>query len=120
MSTDEFISDAIAAGQKNGMNALDAEQRLVWLISEAEVLCDMEGIDAFLDRYSLEWLPDSAAAFDAVGAHEIAMCLHTIQAGSAVNDQLLDRLGNLITSRAGYDYDAICRVVEQRHSARDQ
>jgi hypothetical protein len=51
MNPDAFIGTAIEVASRNGIGALDANQRLVYLISEAEVLCDMEGIDAFLGRY---------------------------------------------------------------------
>jgi hypothetical protein len=42
------------------------------LISEAEVFCDIEGIDAFLDRYFRRWMEETEAAFAELGAAEIA------------------------------------------------
>ena len=47
----EFINTAIETGSRNGIGALDADQRFVYIVSEAEVYCDMEGISGFLDRY---------------------------------------------------------------------
>jgi hypothetical protein len=89
-----------------GIGALDADQRLVYLISEPEVLCDMEGIDAFLGRYFPKWMEEASAAFAEVGATGIAVAL------------LRDRANNLITSRAGYNYEAIRQAVERRLAKR--
>jgi hypothetical protein len=47
---DAFINAAIEAGVRNGVEALDANERLIFLISEAEAHCDEDGIDSFLDR----------------------------------------------------------------------
>ena len=93
---------------------LDAEQKLVFLISEAEVLCDMEGIDSFLDRYAPRWVPE-AAAFEAVGAAEIAAELRAAPFDALfTGDPRLDRVNELITGRVEYAYEAIRRVVEGR------
>lgn len=119
MSPDEFISEAIDLGSRNGVTSLDPEQRMVFLISEAEVDCDINGIDTFLSRYSPTWLPETAAAFDAIGAVDIAAGLRAIGPETQHNGPLLDRLNELITSRAGYDYEAIRRVVEARRATHD-
>jgi hypothetical protein len=116
MTPEEFINEAIATGQRHGMAALDADQRFVYLIAEAECLCDMEGIDSFLDRYAPSWLAETAAAFEAVGAAEIATELRAVPLDVAVGDRRLDRLNELITERAGYDYEAIRRAVAERRT----
>lgn len=85
--------------------ALEPNQRLVFLISEAEVLCDMEGIDSFLDRYAAEWLGESADAFAAVGATEIAAGLRAI-ARTGADALVVGQTNTLIAQRVGYDYDA--------------
>ena len=72
---DAFINAAIEAGFRNGVEALDANERLIFLISEAEVHCDKDGIDSFLDRYCPNWMQETARAFAAVGAVEIAAAL---------------------------------------------
>ena len=95
---DAFISAAIETGARDGVEALDADQRLVFLISEAEVLCDKDGIDTFLDHYRPRWLADTAAAFAAVGATEIAAALGAITLDAQPDDPLLDRANELITS----------------------
>jgi hypothetical protein len=120
---DAFINTAIEQGSRGrlegpGVGALDADQRLVFLISEAEVLCDMEGIDSFLDRYFPQWMEETAAAFAEVGAAEIAVTLRAIDADTIRDDPLLDRANDLITSRTGYDYEAICQAVERRIAKR--
>lgn len=116
---DAFINTAIEAGSRDGIDALDPDQRLIYLISEAEVLCDMEGIDSFLDRYFPKWIEETAAAFAEVGAAEVAVGLRPMTADTMRGDDpLLDRVNNLITDRAGYDYETIRRAVEQRLAKR--
>jgi hypothetical protein len=110
---DAFINAAIEVGSRGGIGALDADQRLVYLISEAEVLCDMEGIDSFLDCYFPQWMEETAAAFAEVGAAEIAVALRAIDADTIRDDPLLDRANDLITSRTGYDYEAIRQAIER-------
>jgi hypothetical protein len=112
------METAIAVGARDGIEALDADQRLVYLISEAEVLCDIDGIDAFIDHYFPQWMEETAAAFAEVGAADIAAGLRAITADTARDDPLLDRVNELITRRAGYDYEAIRQVVEQRLAGR--
>lgn len=75
---DAFINTAIDAGAGDGIEALDHDQRLVYLISEAEVYCDMNGIPSFLDRYFPQWMEETAAAFSEVGAADIAAGLRAI------------------------------------------
>jgi hypothetical protein len=117
MTADEFISEAIAAGEFGDLSALDADQRLVYLISEAECFCDLEGIDSFIARYAPTWIAETAAAFEAVGAADIAAEFRTVPLDADVGDFRLNRLNDLITRRAGYDYEAIRRVVEARHAS---
>lgn len=114
MTPDEFINGAIAAGERNGIGALDPLQRLVYLIAEAECLSDMSGIDPFLERYGAEWLGEATAAFEVIGAIEIAAELRSVPANIGAGDPRLDRLNRLITTRAGYDYESIRRVVSER------
>jgi hypothetical protein len=120
MSPDAFIERAIDAGSRDGVAAISADQRFVFLISEAEVLCDMEGIDTFLNQYGRDWLPESADAFEAVGATEIAAGLRSIGADTPRDDPILDRVNHLIGRRAGYDYEAIRREVESRLASTTQ
>jgi hypothetical protein len=116
VTTDEFISEAIAAGHRNELSALERGQRLVYLISEAECYCDMEGIDSFFARYAPTWITETAEAFEAVGAVEIATEFRSVPLDAPVGDLRLNRLNDLITRRAGYGYEAIRRVVESRRA----
>jgi len=118
MTPEDFIDQAIAAGQRDGVAALDPDQRLVYLIAEAECLCDMEGVDSFLDRYAPDWIAEAAAAFEAVGAADIALELRAAPLNAPVDDPRLDRLNELIVGRVGYDYEAMRRVVEERRRTR--
>ena len=65
------IAEAAEAGRLNGMDGLNNWQCTVFLIAEAELLCDM-GAD-FADDYAAEFLADGfAATFRNIGAVEIA------------------------------------------------
>src|SRR3954468_21349521 len=74
MSGAEFIHSALKTGGERGLSGLSGAARKVWLISEAEVLSEMEGIGAFLDA-DAKSLPEAADAFASIGAREIAECL---------------------------------------------
>lgn len=115
---DEFIRGAIEAGARDGVEALDPDQRLVFLISEAEMMCDGDGIDSFLDRYRPLWMAETTTAFAAIGATQIAEALGAITLDTSPDDPLLDRANELISERAGYDYEAIRRVIEGRLAGR--
>lgn len=115
MTPEAFIDAAIAAGGRDGVAALDPDQRLVYLISEAECLCDSEGIDSFLRRYAPQWLGEAAAAFEAFGAAGIAAELRAAPLDALfTGDPRLDRLNALLTERAGYGYESIRAVVADR------
>jgi hypothetical protein len=111
---DEFIDKAIQTGSRNGIEALDADQRFVYLVSEAEVYCDMQGINGFLDRYSPRWIEETAAAFAELGASEIATTFRRIAANTTWDDQLLEHITTLIARRSGYNYDTIRRAIKTR------
>jgi hypothetical protein len=115
MTSDDFITEAIDCGQRNGVASLHPDQRMVFLIAEAEADCDMNGVDTFLSRYAPDWIPEAAAAFDAVGATEIAKEIRVAPLDSLfTGDPRLDRLNELIVGRVGYNYEAIHRAVEDR------
>jgi hypothetical protein len=106
------IESILKRGTEGGVEALAPLERKVWLISEAEVLCDMEGIDSFLDRY-ITLLPETVIAFAEVGATEIAESLQ------AIHDELptrraglLNHANALVSARSGYDHDAVARLVK--------
>ena len=115
MTSDEFINHAIVCGERNGLNSLDRDQRLVYLIALAEADCDINGIDTFLDRYAADWIAEAADAFETVGASEIANEMRIAPLDALfTGDPRLTRLNDLISDRVGYNYDAIKRVVEER------
>jgi len=104
MELDGFIEAAISEGSRNGVGALSLEKRAVFLISEAEILCDMEGIDTFLHQYAPVWIEETVAAFKRIGATDIAKGFEEIGSVEAPSEQLLDRVNKLVTSRVGYEY----------------
>ena len=111
MPSVDSIDLILKRGAEGGIDSLSRSERKVWLISEAEVLCDMEGIDSFLDRYE-SLLPETADAFAEAGATQIADSLRAIHAQLPSRlDELLDRASALVTARTGYDYDSVARLV---------
>lgn len=111
MASEDTIDSILKRGAACGLDSLAPVERKVFLISEAEVLCDMEGIDSFLDRYADSVL-EAADGFAAAGATQIAESLRAIHAQlPARSDELLNRANSLITTRTGCDYDSIARFV---------
>jgi hypothetical protein len=62
MNIEGFIDEVIKLGSQSGLSALNPIQRKVFLISEAEVSCDINGIDSFIDRYESSILLEAAEA----------------------------------------------------------
>jgi len=113
MNAEQIINRAINRGQTEGLSSLSSAERVVFLISEAEVHCDMDGIDSLLDQYPRETLADCARAFRAVGASDIADTSSAIvTAWPNRPDELLCQVNELITGRCRYDYEAIAQWIE--------
>src|SRR5512147_10279 len=113
--SEAFISEAIERGSAEGLSASTGPARTVFLISEAEVLCDMEGIDSFVDRYGPSGVAELAVAYAAIGAEWIASLLREIASSlPRSSDVLLSRANEQITSRLGYGYEDIVRAVRAR------
>jgi hypothetical protein len=118
MTADEFIKDAIDRGASVPLADLSPIERFVFLISEAEVYCDMEGIDSLLDRYSAAELGEYARAFAEVGASAIAAGLAAVVSGlPGCDEKMLDHVNRLITDREGYGYEGIRDAVARRLSS---
>lgn len=115
MTADEFINAAIDKGQTAGLASLGPDERLVFLVSEAEVYCEVEGIDSLLDRYSSTDLQECVSAFAEIGATEIADALRSVISGLPTRDEsALSKADSLIKDRTGYDYEAIQAAVGRR------
>ena len=115
MNADEFINAAIDKGQSIGLASLDADERSVFLISEAEVSCDMNGIDTLLNSYARADIAECARAFAEIGACEIAAALEQVASALPAREEAaLSRVDTLIKDRVGYDYDAIRRAIDRR------
>lgn len=114
MDTNEFIRDAIQRGMRDGIDMLDEASRLVFLTSEAEVYCDKDGIDSFIDRYGKAGLQLAADAFEAVGGEAIAAGLRDIaRALPKAPEFLLSGVNHLITEQAGYEYEGIAAAIQR-------
>jgi hypothetical protein len=112
MEYERFIDEAIKLGMQSGLDVLSPLQRRIFLISEAEVSCDMDGIDSFVDSHEPAVLLEASEAFSAVGASAIVAGLKDIaQASPSADEGLLDRVNKLIRNRSGYNTDSIERYV---------
>jgi hypothetical protein len=115
VTADDFINAAIDKGQSGGLASLGPDERLVFLVSEAEIYCDMEGIDSLLDRYSPRDLEECVSAFAEIGAAEVADALRAVVSVLPEREEsALSRADTLIKNRAGYDYDAIRAAIGRR------
>ena len=93
------------------MDGLNNWQRTVFLIAEAELLCDM-GAD-FADDYAAEFLADGfAVAFRNIGAVEITDLFVDLAAdmGNSENEQAL---AAAVSNRLGYDYRTVADYVSR-------
>lgn len=99
------LGAAPARAERDGLGALDARDRALVLVSEAEVLTDREGVDAFVRRYLPGWGDEVATAFAALGAHRIAAAVEAVLHGGPTGD-----LGVLLADRSGYSADDVARV----------
>ena len=111
MEASQFIDLALARGSAEGIARLSAAEQIPFLISEAELYCDKDGIDALLHRYGAESLPAFSRAFMAAGATKIARALLAL-AREPSSEALLSATNVLITSREGYSWESICTAVE--------
>lgn len=115
MTPKQFIENAIDQGSRESLQTLNELQKLVFLISEAEVCCDMEGIDSFLDQYDMDEILLTYEAFRSVGALEIAEGLKKLSVLLPTRDEdQLSYINQLITDRVGYDYEAIESTIVAR------
>jgi hypothetical protein len=120
VTNDEFVAHAIQRGASEGLGALSSAERVAFLISEAEAYCDMEGIDSFIDRYRPN-LREAASAFEAAGAEAIARSLRQIDGEMPTpSEQLLNAANEMITTRAGYDYESIAKAVVRLRAQLDR
>ena len=113
MDADTFIAAAIAAGETSGLGALGSLQQIVFAVSEAEVTCDIDGMDNLIHRYGAGSLPLFGRAYAEIGAAEIAEALREL-AMSPVSAPLVSRANSLISNRTGYDYETIRTYVAAR------
>lgn len=112
MTVNKFIEEVIKKGNECGITSLNDIERMVFLISEAEIICDMEGIDSFLKNYDDERIEECAIAFETIGAKEISDIFKEISTNKNINDVLLNRLNELIINRIGYNYESIYNIME--------
>ena len=86
MTSNDFINKAIDLGQRNGVGSLDLDQRMVFLIAEAQADSDMNGIDTFLSRYTPHWISEAAAAFFLPIFHHMRLPLGLSSALSGIKE----------------------------------
>ncbi len=111
-AADAFIAAAVRRGRAEGPAALSAVERTLFLIAAAEADCDMEGVDALLDRFRPPAVRAMADAFTAVGAVAIGRALTAVAARlPARPEKLLDAADELIKARDGYDDQSLREYV---------
>lgn len=114
MTPESFISQAIEQGFELGLDSLEPVARTVFAISEAEVTCDINGIDGLFDRHGLASAATFSAAYRAIGAVEIGAAFElAILVGDPPPEELLARLNGMISERRGYSYQDIVKYVER-------
>lgn len=114
-SADDVIDAAIAAGQRDGIDSLDELGRWIYFISEAEVLCDKDGVDSFIDRYGPSGLFELSIAYRHLGAEALADAAREVaRTLPAASEDALDRLNELVRDRRAYDHEAIRAAVERQ------
>lgn len=109
---DAFIDDAIHRGQTGGISSLSGVARWIYLISEAEVRCDKDGIDSFVDAHGEEGIAQLATAYAAIGAASIASSLmNLLRQMPNPSDAALNDASARITERDGYSYEDLVKAV---------
>jgi hypothetical protein len=108
MNPSDWIKAAIRCGELRGVGLLSPPERVVYLISEAEVYCDKDGIDSLIHRYGADFMRHFSNAFLEVGASETSSALIAIaDAAQPIQEDILERANRLITERRGYTYESI-------------
>ena len=113
MDPDTAIREAVALGEQHGLVSLAGIQKLVFAISEAEIYCDMDGIDGLIHRYGAPAMRTFAEAFEAIGATEIASALLALTKDGPIPEALLARVNVLITGRRGYAHEDLQALVSR-------
>lgn len=114
MSVDAFIADAIDRGAKHGLSSLAPLAQVVFAVTEAEVYCDMEGIDSLFEKYGYSSSALFADAFRAIGASKVGAAFFDVaQSDPPISELLLDELNDLVRERCGYGYENISSYVQK-------
>jgi hypothetical protein len=88
----------------------DKLETLIFIVSEAEVCCDKDGVDSIVRPHRVPGLEQLAHAYRTIGADVLASaCGAVLSAMPSPSDALLDRLNNMVCERLGYDYDSLRR-----------
>lgn len=108
MDFDTTINKIIDKGESFGLDGMIAYERIIYLISEAEVYCDMEGIDSFVDHYKEDGIKELIEGYRKIGANELSETFsNLINAEAHEKGEILDELNEMITSRKGYNSGSI-------------
>lgn len=116
MTADEVIDAAIAHGEKVGLDGLTGLERSLFLISEVEAECAINGIESFAERRGRAGLLEAAHAFRLIGADELADAL--VACAERPDDSFgqFERVNTCVNDHVGWDYDAIRRMVARQVS----
>jgi len=112
MKIDKYIEEAVTVGDKNGIESLSELQKNIYIIAEAEISCDMDGIDSFIEKYNKKGVLEASVAYSLIGAIDIAKGLKEIaKALPNPSETVLERTNSFITERYNYSYESIKNYV---------
>ena len=114
MNLKSFIETAISKGEDGELKSLSPLERKVFLISEAEVSCDMgSGFEHIFRRHGKEGAKECSEAFELIGATRISKAIDRIEYDhDGTPSESEDEACRLISEREDYDYDSILTWVE--------
>ena len=111
MDIESYIQNAIEIAASKGLESLDPCQKSIFYISEAEVTCNMDGIDSLIDRYGQKAMACFSTAYSQIGAHSISALFAVIATGD-IDEETLSEINELITNREDYSYNSISKYIE--------
>jgi hypothetical protein len=107
---ESFINEAIE-GQSD-LLLENTPKSHIWVISQLECDCDINGIDAFIARYGKAGLILARDAHAAIRSESISRTLDLL-INDTDNEEFLVLCNDQITDRTGYSYESIYKYVDE-------
>ena len=117
MNPEKYINDALKRGNYLPLDHLGPKEKIIFLISEAELCCDMDGIDSLFEKYNESFYEDFRKSFSSIGASQIGQLFDDLKsANHEARETILEELNNLITSRHGYSHESIVEFLLKKQT----